>query len=433
MRRSCIRCLGDVPEHWERFRLKYLATLTMGQSPPSGAVQADPVGFFFLQGCAEFGFDHPSANRYCCSPPKVAQKRTILLSVRAPVGKINLADKEYGIGRGLCAVQPNPRWHDRFAWWQLHVLHDDLKKVATGSTYGAVSVDDVADLNLMIPPYTEQRAIATFLDWATAKIDALIDKTQTLIERLQERRRALITETIARGLPPDENRKASFDSCPKLKPSGVEWLGDVPEHWEIRRMRHVVTLTTGPGTPKLRQVQGGEHRHIGMDAVKSWTGELVDALLTTKVASPSSRAFSRGDVMFGKLRPYLAKTCRPDFDGLCSGEFLVLDGDDDIDNRYLLYLLLSQYMVALADSSTYGTKMPRTNWQEVGSSLVPVPPIQEQVALCAFLDNATAEIDSVVRRSGRLIDRLREKRQALITAAVTGQIDVRGAPEGETA
>lgn len=137
--------------------------------------------------------------------------------------------------------------------------------------------------------------------------------------------------------------------------------------------------------------------------------------------------------MFGKLRPYLAKTCRPDFDGLCSGEFLVLDGNDDIDNRYLLYLLLSQYMVALADSSTYGTKMPRTNWQEVGSSLVPVPPIQEQVALCAFLDNATAEIDSVVRRSGRLIDRLREKRQALITAAVTGQIDVRGTQEDKKA
>ena len=210
---------GEVPEHWKRIRLKYVAILTMGQSPPSDAVQIDPVGLLFLQGCAEFGSDHPTANRYCINPPRIAQKRTILLSVRAPVGRINIADQEYGIGRGLCAVQPSPEWHDRFAYWQLHVLRDDLKKVATGSTYNAVSVDDVADLNLMIPPHTEQRAIATFLDWATGKIDALIDKAAgidsvvrqagTLIDRLREKRQALITAAVTgqidvRGTQEDE-------------------------------------------------------------------------------------------------------------------------------------------------------------------------------------------------------------------------------------
>ena len=208
---SGVEFIGDVPEYWERFRLKYLAVLTMGQSPPSGAVQTDPVGFPFLQGCAEFGSDYPSADRYCCSPPKVAQKQTILLSVRAPVGEINVADKEYGIGRGLCAVQPNPRWYDRFAYWQLHVLaRRDLKKVATGSTYGAVSVDNVADLNLMIPPYAEQRAIATFLDWVTAKIDGLVEKNQVLIDRLREKRQALITAAVTGQI---DVRNASVDEA----------------------------------------------------------------------------------------------------------------------------------------------------------------------------------------------------------------------------
>lgn len=107
-------------------------------------------------------------------------------------------------------------------------------------------------------------------------------------------------------------------------------------------------------------------------------------------------------------------------------------GEDDLDNRYLLYLVLSQYVVAVADASAYGTKMPRTNWQQVGSVLVPVPPIREQRAICCFLNGATTGIDALIRHAEVLIERLQEKRQALITAAVTGQIDVREEGRGAT-
>lgn len=312
---------------------------------------------------------------------------------------------------------------------QSDVVSHQFSLGARGVTRYALSYSTIKSVWLPSPPLLEQHAIVGFLDHIVAKMDTLVEKILSLIEHLQEYRRALITEIVTRGLPPDENRKASLDACPKLKPSGVEGLGDVPEHWKIQRLRSVTTRTDRALTGS-----GGEERvYIGMEDVESWTGKLASATaMSLKVSSPSSRGFQRGDVLFGKLRPYLAKSCSPDFDGLCSGEFLVLEGKGDFDNCYLLYLLLSQYMVAMADAAAYGTKMPRTNWQEVGSLRVPVPPILEQRAICSYLDGATARIDNLVRQAQLLVDRLREKRQALITAAVTGQIDVRGEEKGTT-
>lgn len=301
-----------------------------------------------------------------------------------------------------------------------------------GVTVMHVYASELKNVVVALPALDEQRGIADFLDHYTAKIDALVERIRSLIERLQEKRRAVITEIVTRGLPPDGNRKAGLDPCPKLRPSGVPWLGDTPEHWMISSLRRVVA-----STDRIAAVQDGKSRHrfIGMDAVESWTGRLASfsRLPLTVAASSSSRAFQKGDVLFGKLRPYLAKSCSPDFDGLCSGEFLVLDGnEDELDNRYLLYLLLSQYMVMTSDATAYGTKMPRTNWHEVGSVSVPVPPIREQEAICSFLDDATARIDDLVRHAETLIERFRERGQALITAAVTGQIDVRDEGRGET-
>lgn len=295
----------------------------------------------------------------------------------------------------------------------MHVYASELKKVSVA-----------------LPCLEEQRIIARFLDHHTTKIETLVEKVQNLTERLREKRRALITEIVTRGLP-SKRTETRLDACLR-RPSGVAWLGDVPEHWMIKPLKRVVA-----NIDRMAAVRGerNTHQFIGMNAVESWTGRLTDSsrLPLTPTASQSSRGFLRGDVLFGKLRPYLAKSCSPDFDGLCSGEFLVLDGnDDELSNRYLLYLLLSQYMVTMSDATACGTKMPRTNWREVGSVPVPVPPIREQEAISSFLDDATARIDGLVRHAETLIERLREKRQALITAAVTGQIDVRDEGRGET-
>ena len=220
------------------------------------------------------------------------------------------------------------------------------------------------------------------------------------------------------------DQAASSGDLDRMSLLATVWPDGTPKReWNARPLRYMMRRTDRISAKVDDDVP---RRYIGMASVQPMTGALTEsAALDWKLPSSSSSGFHKGDVLFGKLRPYLGKSCMPDFEGLCSGEFLVLDGNRDMDNHYLYYVLLSQPMIALANASAVGTKMPRTGWQEMGSIMVPVPPVEEQRAICLYLDDATRGIDALDQQASTLIDRLREKRQALITAAVTGQIDVR--------
>ena len=194
---SGVERLGDIPEHWEVRRLKSVAELVMGQSPSSDDCSDTPVGLPFLQGCAEFGDSHPSPEQFCLSPPRVALASSILMSVRAPVGRLNVADQDYGIGRGLCGIIPDGvTLLDDFAYYQLLVMEDALRLVSTGSTYEAVSTGDVGGQVVVTPPLAEQAAIVAHLDKLTSDIDAAIAHTRREIELLEEYRTRLIADVV---------------------------------------------------------------------------------------------------------------------------------------------------------------------------------------------------------------------------------------------
>ncbi len=215
---SGVEWLGDVPAHWEVRRLKYVATLIMGQSPPSSDCSDTPVGLPFLQGCAEFGTRHPSPVQFCRTPAKVSPAGAILMSVRAPVGRLNMADREYGIGRGLCAILPdNEILHTGIAQYQLEVLERGLLLASTGSTYDAVSIGDVASQPVILPPIDEQAAIADHLDGVTAGIDAAVSLARRQAELMREYRARLIADVVtgkidvreaAAGLPAGADEQA---------------------------------------------------------------------------------------------------------------------------------------------------------------------------------------------------------------------------------
>lgn len=200
---------------------------------------------------------------------------------------------------------------------------------------------------------------------------------------------------------------------PKYKPSGVEWLGDVPEHWEAKRLKMAARLTD-------KKVEADEENpvpYIGMENIESWTGRLLP-INPDVVPTGAANAFKAGHTLFGKLRPYLAKACSPDFAGLCSTELLVLNGVE-INRDSLRYALLSDGFIKLVDSSTYGSKMPRASWDFIGNCLLPIPPSAEQRAIAAFLDRETGRVDRLVAKKRELIERLTEKRTALISRTVT--------------
>ena len=200
---------------------------------------------------------------------------------------------------------------------------------------------------------------------------------------------------------------------PKYKPSGVEWLGDVPEKWEVKRLKYVAGLSD----VKIEANPEMPVPYIGLEHLESWTGKLLPLDLEL-VPSGIANQFKKGSVLFGKLRPYLAKACTPDFTGLCSTELLVLEAAKQ-DNRFLRYSLLTPGFISLVDSASYGVKMPRASWDFVGVCNLPLPPLPEQQAIADFLDRETARLDTLVSKKQELIERLEEKRIALISRTVT--------------
>lgn len=189
------------------------------------------------------------------------------------------------------------------------------------------------------------------------------------------------------------------------------WLSRVPGHWTWKRLQYTVDLVND----KVEAIPGLEY--IGLEHIESWSGSKIEPDAPV-IPDGVAHRFRRGDVLFGKLRPYLAKVLCADSDGMCSTEALVLR-PRLVDQRYLFYYLISRDFIHEVDSSTYGSKMPRASWNFIGNMPCLLPPRKEQQAIAAWLDDRTKRIDELVAAKRRLIDLLAEQRTALITRCVT--------------
>ena len=419
---SGVEWIGEIP-NWEVKRLKYIADLNMGQSPPSEEYNSDQIGTPFLQGNADFGLHHPTPKIYCPTAKKHANPGDILLSVRAPVGAINIANQEYGIGRGLCAIRPQTNQLERrYAKYLLEVVRTELHVVATGSTYEAVTVDEVSNLACIVPRLSEQIQIANFLDHKTEQIDELIRIKERRIELLQEQRTALINQAVTQG----------FDPNVKMKPSGVEWIGKIPAHWEVKRLKYVTKI-----------LPSNVDKHIYPDEVQvrlcNYTDVYYNDYITvdTVLAKGSCKeheftkfVLRKGDVIITKdsetpddigvptfvkddldnvvcgyhltmIRPYI-----------CRGEFIFRFIQSDRTRRY--------FELNSNGITRYGLGKP-----SIENLLLPIPTDSEQQQIANFLDRKTEQIDELIAAEQRKIELLKEYRQSLISEAVTGKIDVR--------
>ena len=191
------------------------------------------------------------------------------------------------------------------------------------------------------------------------------------------------------------------------------WAQHVPAEWKKDWLKWHVALSTNRPSEEQRATLP----YLSNEDIASWTGKLLREDLEPYEAD--SRLFRAGDVLFNKLRPYLAKVFHANFDGTSSGELLCLRPSDHVDARYLFYVLTSFGFVDAVDAQSFGSKMPRADWETVGHQPLPLPRIEVQQRIARFLDEKTARIDALIEKKQTLLERLAEKRQALITRAVT--------------
>jgi type I restriction enzyme S subunit len=183
----------------------------------------------------------------------------------------------------------------------------------------------------------------------------------------------------------------SFPRYPKYKDSSVEWLGRVPEHWGVKRLKHCARLVTAKAEERTNPV--------ALENIEGWTGRLIPS---EGDYQGEGTAFDANDILFGELRPYLAKVHLAKHSGEAVGDFHVVRAGKELEGRFTQYQMLTRKFIGIVDGSTYGSKMPRAGWDFVGAMPLVIPPRSEQATIAAFLDRETAKIDALIAEQQRL-------------------------------
>jgi type I restriction enzyme S subunit len=419
---SGIEWIGEVPKDWEIKRLKYLDRTIMGQSPDSENYNKDGIGIPFLQGNADFSSMNPVPNIWCKNSNKLAEKEDILLSVRAPVGAVNIADQIYGIGRGLCAIR-SKQSHKKYLYYRTLCLVNELDRIATGSTYTAISVDQVNNVVVPEPKFNEQTAIAAYLDRKTAQIDDLIAKKERMIELLQEERTAIINQAVTKGLDPNV----------EMKDTGIEWIGKIPKHWDIKKLKFNVTVRFSNVNKKTEE---GELPIRLCNYIDVYYNEVIIPELDFMEASATVEEMRKfqlriGDVLVTKDSEEWNDIAVPAYVGseltnvLCGYHLAKISPAPDLINGKFLFWLLSSncinYQFQIEASGV--TRFSLSNYA-LNNSIILIPPVKEQGTIASFLDQKTLRIDGQIVREKKMIDYLQEYRTSLISEVVTGKVDI---------
>lgn len=412
--------------------LKYVAHISAGQSPPSAEVSDLTAGIPFLQGNAEFQKKHPAARLECSTAPKRAQTGDVLISVRAPVGALNTADRIYGIGRGLCAIRAI-RCDDRFLWWWLHSQRPRLDSVSTGTTYRAVTAEDLGNLPFPSLSAQQQRRIADFLDAETARIDKLVATLQRELDLLTERRAAGVAAAVSGSAHADRRN------------STLAWLESVPATWQEVRLGLLARMGSGH-TPSRSHPEWWTNCHIPWittGEVKQVRDDRVEDLYETREKISELGLANSAAELHPKGTVFLCRTASAGYSGVMgldmatSQDFVTWTCGPRLLPHFLLWCLRAMrpdLLGRLAMGSTHKTiYVP-----DLQMLRIPLPPLDEQEKIVHTIRRQNARIDSLTDRVRRQEELLRERRQALITAAVTGQFDVttasgRNVTEGVTA
>lgn len=277
---------------------------------------------------------------------------------------------------------------------------------------------EMKNMMIPLPPREEQVIICGFLNYKIQKIDRFIKKKKRLIKLLNEQKAAIINQSVTKGLDPNV----------PMKDRGIEWLGKFPEHWEVRKLKYSVRLNMHTSFNEEDSLKN----KIALENIESKTGRILP--LNENSFEGIGTIFKSGDVLFGKLRPYLAKVVSPNFEGSCVNEILVLSPNQkDWIPQYLKYRMLAGDFISIVDNSTYGAKMPRASWSFIGGLKLSKPDKKEQQLIVEFIEKEINLINKTINTVQQEIALVEEYKTALIAEAVTGKIDVREfKQQGET-
>ena len=410
---SGVEWLGDVPEHWATWKFAHLFRSAMGQTILKEEV-ADAGSIPVLSATEQY-----EIFGYLDDARVILNEGDLVIPARGSIGYVKLVRQKSTSTQTTIYAKPITNTvHPEFAFYFLNGYRPQLfpydKTAIPQLTVGHVSSNP-----FLLPPILEQRSIAAFLDRETGRVDRLMAKKRELIERMKEKRTALISRTVTRGLPPAAALAAGLPANPPLKPSALAWLGDIPAHWEVKKLSWLFRYAKGPSAAMLTKeyvadnvgdypVFSGQTENEGLMGMIDWH-EFTFASPVIFVTTVGARAMSTR-IVSGKFS--LSQNCA-----------LIIPRNKNANPRYYEAVLRGLFDYERRSISLI--MQPSLRFDDLDKFRVPLPPPEEQTAIAAYLDAETAKLDGLVGKVEEAVERLQEYRTALITAAVTGKIDVR--------
>lgn len=339
------------------------------------------------------------------------RENDVLLNITgASIGRCTFLPDGFGEGnvnQHVCIIRPTSKLDYRFLNYCLSAPwgQDQILSSFTGASRQGLGQRDLGEIQIPLPPQLDQRRIVAYLDKNCVAIDAAIEAKKKQLETLDVLRKSIIHKAVTRGL----------DDSVELKDSGVDYLGWIPKHWVVDRLKDVVNLRN------IKTDENSEAEdYLELEDIEQGTGKIISKRNTLEVESAVT-LFKKGDVLFGKLRPYLEKYYFAEFDGKCTGEILAFE-PIKTQGRFLLYCFASPWFIGQCNMSAYGAKMPRVNWPtQLAKINMPLPPKEEQHYIADYLDVKCTEIDSLRKNITDQISTLEQYRKSLIHECVTGK------------
>ncbi|MBU5615699.1 restriction endonuclease subunit S [Psychrobacter sp. TAE2020] len=429
---SGVEWLGEIPEHWISTQVKYGYTVVLGKmlqtTPKSNSDLLKP--YLKAQNVQPSGIDLTNVGSMWFSADErkrlLLKEKDILVSEGGDVGRSAIWNNEIDecyIQNAINRVRPRHTNDSRFFYYWINYLKaaDFISIICNKATIAHYTADKLQGSPLILPSALEQTQIANFLDYETAQIDTLIEKQKTLIQLLKEKRQAVISHAVTKGLNPDV----------PMKDSGVEWLGEVPEHWEVTKLKWKASTTSG-GTPTTSKYEDYyEDGHIPWVRTTDLNnGKLNETpiMITPKAVRDSAcsllpknsvlLAMYGGAGSIGKHSLLnFESTINQAVCGVLPSEAFV---PDYLHRFYEFYRPF--WMIGAAGTR----KDPNIGQDNIKEAKTLIPPLNEQNQIADYLDKMQSHFDALTESAEKGIQLMQERRTALISAAVTGKINVRG-------
>lgn len=409
---SGVQWIGKVPSHWNPCRFKNFISLINTPSKDDNKIGLENI---------ESGTGHfkETDSEFEGNGVQFVEDDIVYGKLRPYLRKVWLATNKGNAVGDFFVFRAN-KSNPSYIHWLM--LSDGFTSEANGSTYGAkmprVSSDFILSMRYVLPPFPEQQVIASFLDAKTKPIDDIIAKREKQIELLEEMKSAIISLAVTKGLNPEA----------KMKDSGIEWIGEVPEHWEVADLKRYAKISTGK-TPSTKKDEYFENEEI----VWFTPGDFPDGSIILndssrkidKRAIKASEAFlyPKNSVFLVGIGGTLGKIGIFEEEASCNQQINVIVCKSDVLKKYVAYYLYSKKELLKVYSNA--ATLPILNQDKTGYIKIALPPLSEQQDIAFYLDTETSKIDTRIAKRRKQIELLQEYKQALITAAVTGKIDVR--------